>query len=127
MLGGMGLKPRRPAAIPTESNQAFDLLRSMCAEHAGVEETWAWGHPNFSAGKPPRTFACFEKSAGEWVCAVKVGQELRDALLAEGAPYRAVPYDRTGVWIGMSADRIDRDRLRVLVGEAYAAITAPRR
>lgn len=122
----MGLKPRRPPA-PPESNEAFDLLRSMCGEHDGVDETWAWGHPNFSAGAPPRVFACFEKSKGEWVCAVRVGPELRDALLAEGTPYRTVPYDRTGVWIGMSADRIDRDRLRVLVGEAYAAATAPRR
>lgn len=121
----MGLKPRR-TAIPPESNEAFDLLRQVCAELPGVEETWAWGHPNFAAGDPPRHFACFERSKGAWVCAVRVGPELRDALLAEGAPYCPVPYDRTGVWLGIAADKLDRGRLRSLVAEAHAAVTAAR-
>ena len=121
----MGLKPRRSAFVPPGSNPAFDLLRSVCAELPGVEESWAWGHPNFAAGDPPRHFASFERSkTAGWVCAVRVGPELRDALLGEGAPYCQVPYDRTGVWIGIAADRLDRGRLRSLVAEAHAAITA---
>jgi predicted DNA-binding protein (MmcQ/YjbR family) len=121
----MGMKPRRAASSPP-ADPAFAVLRAICAELPGVEETWSWGHPNFRAGKPPRIFAVFERVKGSWICGVRVGPEVRDALLGEGDPYCAVPNDRAGDWIGVSADRVDRGRLRALVAEAHAAVMAPR-
>ena len=137
----MGLKPRRPRSPPQagspaaagvddgqEPNEAFILLQAVCARLPGVEEFWAYGHPNFRAGAPPRTFAGFERGKAGWVYAIRVGPELRDALLSEGEPYRLVPYDRAGEWIGIAASApIERGHLEALVGGAHAAVLVPHR
>jgi predicted DNA-binding protein (MmcQ/YjbR family) len=122
----MGLKPRS-ASLPAEASPAFAVLQSLCAALDGVEERWAWGHPNFDAGDPPRCFAAFERVKGAWIAAVRVGPDLRDALLAQGDPYGPVPYDRAGEWIGVATSpSLDRDRLAPLVAEAHAAVLLPR-
>ncbi|HWM88905.1 MAG TPA: MmcQ/YjbR family DNA-binding protein [Kofleriaceae bacterium] len=122
----MGFKPRPPAAIPAEVSKPYALLRSLCAELPGAEETWSFGHPNFCAGTPPRAFAAFEQVKGTWLCAVRVGPELRDALLGQGQPYVRVPYDRSGDWIGIAADRLDPGRLAALLAGAHALLSRRR-
>ena len=112
----MSFKARPAAAV---SDRALALLRELCGALPGVEETRSWGHPNFRAGRPARIFAALERAHGvERIC-VKVGPEARDALLAEGEPYAALPYDARGQWIGIDVDQVDPSRLAVLLDLAH--------
>jgi predicted DNA-binding protein (MmcQ/YjbR family) len=123
----VGLKPRA-AGVADSPDPAFAMLQAVCAGLPGVEESWTYGHPNFRAGLPPRPFAGFEQTKGTWILAIRVGPELRDALLAEGDPYRPVPYDRSCEWIGIPASHpIERAHLEALVTGAHATILSPRR
>jgi predicted DNA-binding protein (MmcQ/YjbR family) len=101
-------------------------LRALCGSLPEVEETVAWGHPNFrTAG---RTFAVFEVYRGRPSIAVKA--ELADQeILVEQFGFFRTPYAGMQGWVSAWVDEAAPwDLLQDLITKAYTATKrAPRR
>jgi predicted DNA-binding protein (MmcQ/YjbR family) len=79
-------------------NKVLEKMRLVCLDLPETNETKAWGHPNFRAGK--KTFAVLETYKGILSIAMKVGQAKQRQLLKDERFYET-PYVGKQGWVSL--------------------------
>ena len=82
-------------------DKVLERVRKLCLSYPGSNETSAWGHPNFRAGK--KAFVTFERWEGRPSIAFRVQDAGKEILSPRGECF-ATPYGR-GKWISMWIDK----------------------
>jgi predicted DNA-binding protein (MmcQ/YjbR family) len=76
-------------------------VRKLCLSYPESNETAAWGHPNFRAGK--KAFVTFERWEGRPSIAFRV-QDAEKEKVRPGGEFFVTPYGR-GQWLSLWIDK----------------------
>ena len=76
-------------------------VRKLCLSYPESNETAAWGHPNFRAGK--KAFVTFERWEGRPSIAFRVADAEKEKL-HPGGRFFVTPYGR-GQWVSLWIDK----------------------
>ena len=82
-------------------DKVLERVRKLCLSYPKSNETSAWGHPNFRAGK--KAFVTFER----WEERPSIAFRTQDAgkeILRPGGEFFKTPYGR-GQWMSLWIDR----------------------
>jgi len=129
MLNVTARKRPSPKSSPSarkDDGTELKRVRRLCLSIPGTIEKISHGEPTFFT--PKRVFAMFANNHHDdghvavWLPAGPGGQE----ALVEEAPrtFFRPPYVGSAGWIGVETSKVDDDRLRSLIREAYQLIVA---
>jgi len=99
-------------------------VRKLCLSYPESNETAAWGHPNFRAGK--KAFVTFERWEGRPSVAFRV-QDAEKEKLRVGGEFFVTPYGR-GQWVSLWIDKPvpDWPVIESLIDESYRLVAIKR-
>jgi predicted DNA-binding protein (MmcQ/YjbR family) len=99
-------------------------VRKLCLAYPESNETAAWGHPNFRAGK--KAFVTFERWEGRPSIAFRVPNAEKEKRPA-GGEFFVTPYGR-GQWISLWIDKAipDWPVIESLIDKSYRLIAIKR-
>jgi predicted DNA-binding protein (MmcQ/YjbR family) len=105
-------------------DKVLAMVRKQCLSYPESNETAAWSHPNFRAGK--KAFVTFERWEGRPSIAFRV-QDAEKEKVRTGGEFFVTPYGR-GQWVSMWIDKAipEWPDIEVLIDKSYRLVALKR-